>query len=67
MVLAFISEFDPYTRDENLSRPWALPGTPGFEHRLGGLEKANITGNVSYDPQNHEFMVRLRGSKSKKY
>jgi 2-oxoglutarate ferredoxin oxidoreductase subunit alpha len=59
------SGFDPYTRDENLSRPWALPGTPGFEHRLGGLEKANITGNVSYDPQNHEFMVRLRAQKVK--
>ena len=58
-------EFDPYTRDENLSRPWALPGTPGLEHRLGGLEKANITGNVSYDPQNHEFMVRLRAQKVK--
>ena len=58
-------EFDPYTRDENLSRPWAIPGTPGLEHRLGGLEKANITGNVSYDPQNHEFMVRLRAQKVK--
>jgi 2-oxoglutarate ferredoxin oxidoreductase subunit alpha len=57
--------FDPYARDENLSRPWALPGTPGLEHRLGGLEKANITGNVSYDPQNHEFMVRLRTQKVK--
>ncbi len=57
--------FDPYTRDENLSRPWALPGTPGLEHRLGGLEKANVTGNVSYDPQNHEFMVRLRAQKVK--
>jgi 2-oxoglutarate ferredoxin oxidoreductase subunit alpha len=57
--------FDPYARDENLSRPWALPSTPGLEHRLGGLEKANITGNVSYDPQNHEFMVRLRTQKVK--
>ncbi len=57
--------FDPYSRDENLSRPWALPGTPGLEHRLGGLEKANITGNVSYDPQNHEFMIRLRAQKVK--
>ncbi|MGB8318154.1 MAG: 2-oxoacid:acceptor oxidoreductase subunit alpha [Ignavibacteriaceae bacterium] len=57
--------FDPYSRDENLSRPWALPGTPGLEHRLGGLEKANISGNVSYDPQNHEFMVRLRAQKVK--
>ena len=57
--------FQPYLRDENLSRPWALPGTPGLEHRLGGLEKANITGDVSYDPENHEFMVRLRAQKVK--
>ena len=57
--------FKPYLRDENLSRPWALPGTPGLEHRVGGLEKANITGDVSYDPENHEFMVRLRAQKIK--
>ena len=57
--------FKPYLRDENLSRPWALPGTPGLEHRVGGLEKANITGDVSYDPENHEFMVRLRAQKVK--
>ncbi len=57
--------FYPYIRDENLSRPWAVPGTPGLEHRLGGLEKSNITGNVSYDPENHEFMVRLRAQKVK--
>ncbi len=57
--------FQPYIRDENLSRPWALPGTPGLEHRVGGLEKANITGNISYDPENHEFMVRLRAQKVK--
>lgn len=57
--------FQPYSRDENLARPWALPGTPGLEHRIGGLEKANITGNVSYDPENHEFMVRLRAQKVK--
>ncbi len=57
--------FMPYSRDENLSRPWAIPGTPGLEHRIGGLEKANITGNVSYDPENHEFMVRLRAQKVK--
>ncbi len=57
--------FAPYLRDENLSRPWAIPGTAGLEHRLGGLEKANITGNVSYDPENHEFMVRLRAQKVK--
>lgn len=57
--------FQPYARDENLARPWAVPGTPGLEHRIGGLEKANITGNVSYDPENHEFMVRLRAQKVK--
>jgi 2-oxoglutarate ferredoxin oxidoreductase subunit alpha len=55
--------FAPYSRDENLSRPWVKPGTPGLEHRIGGLEKANITGNVSYDPENHDFMVRLRAQK----
>jgi len=55
--------FLPYERDERLSRPWALPGTPGLEHRLGGLEKANITGNVSYDPENHEAMCELRAQK----
>ncbi len=55
--------FNPYNRDHNLVRPWAIPGTPGLEHRIGGLEKANITGNVSYDPANHEFMVRLRDQK----
>lgn len=56
--------FFPYLRDENtLSRPWAIPGTPGLEHRIGGLEKANITGNVSYDPENHMKMVELRAEK----
>ena len=56
--------FNPYRRDpETLSRPWALPGTPGLEHRIGGLEKEDITGNVSYDPLNHEHMVRLRAEK----
>ncbi len=57
--------FEPYMRDENLSRPWAVPGTPGLEHRIGGLEKAHITGNVSYDPDNHDYMVRLRAEKVK--
>ncbi len=57
--------FQPYKRDENLARPWAVPGTPGLEHRIGGLEKANVTGDVSYDPENHEFMVRLRAQKVK--
>jgi 2-oxoglutarate ferredoxin oxidoreductase subunit alpha len=57
-------EFLPYVRDEvTLARPWALPGTPGLEHRIGGLEKADVTGNVSYDPDNHDFMVRMRAAK----
>jgi 2-oxoglutarate/2-oxoacid ferredoxin oxidoreductase subunit alpha len=56
-------EFLPYERDERLSRPWAIPGTAGLEHRIGGLEKANITGNVSYDPVNHEKMCHLRAQK----
>ncbi len=56
--------FQPYSRDDKtLARPWAIPGTPGLEHRIGGLEKQHITGNVSYDPENHEFMVRMRQSK----
>jgi 2-oxoglutarate/2-oxoacid ferredoxin oxidoreductase subunit alpha len=56
-------KFLPYVRDEKLARPWALPGTPGLEHRIGGLEKENNTGNVSYDPENHQLMVRLRQEK----
>ena len=56
--------FQPYARDpETLARPWAIPGTPGLEHRIGGLEKQDLTGNVSYDPVNHERMVRLREAK----
>jgi len=56
--------YQPYARDEEtLARPWAIPGTPGLEHRIGGLEKAHLTGNVSYDPHNHDFMVRLRAEK----
>jgi 2-oxoglutarate ferredoxin oxidoreductase subunit alpha len=55
--------FLPYKRDERLVRPWAVPGTPGLEHRTGGLEKEELTGNVSYDPQNHEKMVRNRAAK----
>lgn len=58
-------EFYPYLRDENLSRPWAKPGTPGLEHRIGGLEKSHIYGNVSYVPENHEFMINLRDQKIK--
>jgi len=57
------SKFQPYLRDENLVRPWALPGTPGLEHRIGGLEKENITGNVSYEPENHQLMVKIRQEK----
>jgi 2-oxoglutarate ferredoxin oxidoreductase subunit alpha len=50
-------------RDDKLVRPWAIPGTPGLEHRVGGLEKQNITGNVSYDSENHHLMVKLRQEK----
>jgi 2-oxoglutarate ferredoxin oxidoreductase subunit alpha len=57
-------EFLPYLRDEQtLARPWAIPGTPGLEHRIGGLEKADRTGNISYDPDNHDLMTRLRAQK----
>jgi len=57
-------EFLPYKRDpETLARPWAIPGTPGLEHRIGGLEKANVTGNISYDPDNHDLMTQLRAQK----
>ncbi|MCI0566702.1 MAG: 2-oxoacid:acceptor oxidoreductase subunit alpha [Acidobacteria bacterium] len=56
--------FQPYRRDpKTLARPWAIPGTPGLEHRVGGLEKEDVTGNVSYDPINHEKMVHLRAEK----
>ncbi|MCX6143003.1 MAG: 2-oxoacid:acceptor oxidoreductase subunit alpha [Ignavibacteriales bacterium] len=56
--------FQPYARNEQtLARPWAIPGTPGLEHRIGGLEKENITGNVSYDPENHDLMNHLRAEK----
>jgi 2-oxoglutarate/2-oxoacid ferredoxin oxidoreductase subunit alpha len=55
--------FLPYARDERLARPWALPGTPGLMHRIGGLEKQDVTGNVSYDPANHQHMVDLRARK----
>lgn len=55
--------YRPYTRDENLARPWAIPGTPGLEHRLGGLEKSHIHGGVTQDPANHQLMTRLRAEK----
>jgi 2-oxoglutarate ferredoxin oxidoreductase subunit alpha len=57
-------DFKPYARDpETLKRPWAIPGTPGLEHRIGGLSKENVTGNVSYDAKNNETMVKLRAEK----
>ncbi len=56
--------FAPYLRDpKTLARPWAIPGTPGLEHRIGGLEKEDVTGNVSYEPENHEHMIHLRAEK----
>jgi len=58
--------FLPYARDENLARPWAIPGTPGLMHRVGGLEKQDGTGNVSYDPANHQHMIDLRQRKVEK-
>lgn len=56
-------KLQPYLRDEKLARPWAIPGTPGLEHRIGGLEKQNITGNISYEPENHQLMVKIRQEK----
>lgn len=56
-------KFQPYLRDEKLVRPWVIPGTPGLEHRIGGLEKQNITGNISYDAENHQLMVKIRQEK----
>jgi 2-oxoglutarate ferredoxin oxidoreductase subunit alpha len=59
-----VEVFWPYKRDpETLARPWAVPGTPGLEHRIGGIEKQDGTGNISYDPANHDFMVRTRQAK----
>ncbi len=55
--------FQPYIRDEKLVRPWAIPGVAGLEHRVGGLEKQNITGNISYEPDNHQLMVKIRQEK----
>jgi 2-oxoglutarate ferredoxin oxidoreductase subunit alpha len=56
--------FLPYLRDpQTLARPWAVPGTPGLEHRIGGLEKADKTGDISYDAANHDFMVRIRAAR----
>jgi 2-oxoglutarate ferredoxin oxidoreductase subunit alpha len=57
------AEFEPYSRDQGLARPWAIPGTPGLQHRIGGLEKAHGSGNISYDGANHERMTDLRAAK----
>jgi 2-oxoglutarate ferredoxin oxidoreductase subunit alpha len=62
-ILKNSERFYPYIRNENLARPWAIPGTEGLEHRIGGLEKEDLTGNVSYDSLNHEKMVNLRAEK----
>lgn len=59
-------KYMPYKRDEKLSRPWAIPGTKGLEHRIGGLEKQHETGNISYDNDNHQFMVNMRDAKVEK-
>ena len=56
-------EFHPYARDDDLARPWAIPGTEGLEHRIGGLEKQDITGEISYDPDNHERMTHIRADR----
>jgi len=56
-------KFMPYLRNENLVRPWAVPGTKALEHRVGGLEKQNITGNVNYEPENHQLMIKIRQEK----
>jgi 2-oxoglutarate/2-oxoacid ferredoxin oxidoreductase subunit alpha len=56
-------KFQPYKRDERLVRPWAIPGTPGLEHRVGGLEKQDVTGNVNYESENHQHMVKTRQAK----
>ncbi|HEX7008603.1 MAG TPA: 2-oxoacid:acceptor oxidoreductase subunit alpha [Phycisphaeraceae bacterium] len=57
------ADFQPYARDQRLVRPWAIPGTPGLEHRIGGLEKRHLTGQVAYEPDNHQLMVQLRQAK----
>jgi len=60
------TKYLPYKRNEKLARPWAIPGTPGLEHRIGGLEKQHETGNVNYESDNHEFMIKMRGAKVEK-
>lgn len=59
-------DYEPYLRDEKLARKWALPGTPGLEHRIGGLEKRDVTGEVCYEPDNHQHMIETREAKIKK-
>ncbi len=62
------SEFWPYLRDpETLARPWAVPGTPGLMHRIGGIEKEDGSGNISYDPENHERMVQVAGRQGRRH
>jgi 2-oxoglutarate ferredoxin oxidoreductase subunit alpha len=56
-------QFWPYVRDENMARPWAIPGTPGLQHRIGGLEKEEGTGNISYEPENHALMTGIRAER----
>ncbi len=56
-------KYQPYRRDTKLARPWAVPGTPGLEHRIGGLEKQDITGNINYEPENHQHMINVRQAK----
>src|SRR5690606_13001789 len=56
-------KFLPYERDELLARPWAIPGTKGLQHRIGGIEKQDVTGNVNYEPENHQHMVNTRAQK----
>jgi 2-oxoglutarate ferredoxin oxidoreductase subunit alpha len=58
-----VEPFMPYQRDKNLARPWAVPGTLGLQHRIGGLEKEDVTGNISYEPENHSLMSRLRAER----
>lgn len=58
-----MGKYLPYKRDQYLSRPWAVPGTPGLEHRIGGIEKQDVTGNINYEPANHEHMVHTRAKK----
>jgi 2-oxoglutarate ferredoxin oxidoreductase subunit alpha len=57
------AKYMPYKRDEKLVRPWAVPGTAGLEHRIGGLEKQDVTGNVNYEPENHQHMIKIRQAK----